>query len=172
MQLTQPAPASTFAATLQGFRQATGLSQRALAKRCGLTPAYLSLLEAGRRAPERSAVQRLADALELRESDRATLLVSAGYAPPHGLPEAQAGALAEVETLLQEPGFTPQQRAQMTALVTAYAQGLAARARAGKPLVSDLAAPWQQRILEALHEKMAEDFESFREAYMRPSFDL
>ena len=60
----------------------------------------------------------------------------------------------------------------MTALVARYAQGLAARARAGKPLVADLAAPWQQRILEAMQEKMAEDFESFRDAYMRPSFDL
>jgi hypothetical protein len=60
----------------------------------------------------------------------------------------------------------------MTALVTAYAEGLATRARAGRPLVSDLAAPWQRQILETLQEKMAEDFESFREAYMRPSFDL
>ena len=172
MQLTQQATAGTFAATLQSFRQAAALSQRGLAKRCGLTPAYLSLLEAARRTPERAAVERIADALDLSENERATLLVSAGYAPAGGLRETQSGPLAEVETLLEEPGFTPQQRAQMTALITAYAQGLAARARGGKPLVSDLAAPWQQRILEALHEKMAEDFESFREAYMRPSFDL
>ncbi len=60
----------------------------------------------------------------------------------------------------------------MTALIVGYAQGLAARARAGKPLVSDMAAPWQQRILEAMQEKMSEDFESFRDSYTRPIFDL
>ena len=172
MQLTTSVLTSSLAATLQGFRQAAGLSQRGLAKRCGLTPAYLSLLESGRRAPERGAVERIADALALSNGDRTTLLISAGYAPTGGMPVGAAGPLAEVETLLGGTDFTPQQRALMTALVTSYAQGLAARARAGKPLVTNLAAPWQQRILEAMQEKMAEDFESFRDAYMRPSFDL
>jgi hypothetical protein len=51
-------------------------------------------------------------------------------------------------------------------------EGLVARVRAGQPLVANLAAPWQQRILEAMQEKMREDFEAFREGYMRPSFDL
>ena len=172
MELTQPRQATAFAALLQRLRQAAGLSQRALAKRCGLTPAYLSLLEAGRRTPERPTVERVAGALDLSEPERVALILSAGYAPAGGMPEAQRGPLADVEALLDDPDFTPQQRALMATLVRAYAEGLAARARAGKPLVSDLAAPWQQRILEALHEKMAEDFESFREAYMRPSFDL
>ena len=172
MQLTRQPAVTTFAATLQRFRQAAGHSQRGLAKRCGLTPAYLSLLESGRRTPERTAVERIADALALNEDDRTALLLSAGYAPSGGMPASPAGPLADVEALLAGPDFTPQQRALMTSLVTSYAQGLAARARAGKPLVADLAAPWQQRILEAMQEKMAENFESFRDAYMRPSFDL
>ncbi len=161
-----------FAGALQRARQDAGLSQRALAKRCGLTPAYLSLLEGGRRMPERPAVERIAVALGLTDEEAARLIVAAGYAPAGGLPTAPAGPLADVEVLLTDASFTPNQRAQMALLVRLYAEGLAARARAGRPLVSDLAAPWQQRILEAMQEKMSEDFESFRDAYMRPSFDL
>ena len=163
---------SSFAATLQRFRTAAALSQRALARASGLTPAYVSLLESSRRMPERPAVERLADALALAEADRAALLLAAGYAPSGGVQGAPAGPLAEVAALLADTTFTPQQRATMATLVAAYAQGLAARVRAGKPLVTDLAAPWQARVLEALQEKMAEDFEAFRDAYMRPSFDL
>lgn len=172
MQLTQQPSVNTFAAALQRLRQGAGLSQRALAKRCGLTPAYLSLLEGGRRMPERGTVERLGTALDLDDVQRADLMVAAGYAPSGGFPGSQPGPLADVEALLTDGAFTPDQRGQMALLVRLYAQGLAARARAGRPLVSDLAAPWQQRILEAMQEKMSEDFESFREAYMRPSFDL
>jgi transcriptional regulator with XRE-family HTH domain len=172
MQLTQQPAVNTFAAALQHARQAAGLSQRALAKRCGLTPAYLSLLEGGRRMPERQTVERLGAALELGDEERARLMIAAGYAPSGGLPAPRAGPLSDVEALLADEDFTPEQRTQMASLVRLYAQGLATRARAGRPLVSDLAAPWQQRVLEAMQEKMAEDFESFREAYMRPSFDL
>ena len=172
MQLTPQPETSSFAATLRRLRETAGLSQRGLAKRCGLTPAYLSLLEAGRRTPERGTVLRLAEALALQETSRAGLLHAAGYAEQGRAGARDPGPLAEVEALLADKDFTPQQRTLMTALVAAYAEGLAARARAGRPLVSDLATPWQQRILETLQEKMAEDFESFREAYLRPSFDL
>jgi len=172
MQLTQQPAVNRFAAALRRFREAAGLSQRGLARHCGLTAAYLSLLEAGRRAPERGAVERIAAALELAERERAELLLAAGYAAGIEPEPARAGPLCDVEGLLGDEVFTPQQRALMTSLVTAYAEGLVARARAGRPLVSDLAAPWQRQILETLQEKMAEDFESFREGFMRPSFDL
>jgi transcriptional regulator with XRE-family HTH domain len=172
MQLTEQPGVDTFAAALAERRRAGGLSQRALAKRCGLTPAYLSLLESGRRMPERPTVLRLAEALELSPEQQAVLLVSAGYAPPFVRSAEPDRPLSDVETLLANPDFSPEQQAHMTLLVRLYAQGLVARARAGKPLVSDLAAPWQQRILEAMQDKMAEDFESFRDAFMRPSYDL
>ena len=172
MQLTRQPAVNTFAATLRRCREAAELSQRGLAKQCGLTPAYLSLLEAGRRMPERGAVERIGAALDLGPREMAELLLYAGYSAGVGAKAALAGPLAAVEALLREAALTPNQRTLMTALITAYAEGLAARARAGRPLVSDLAAPWQQRILETLQEKMAEDFESFRDAYMRPSFDL
>jgi hypothetical protein len=68
--------------------------------------------------------------------------------------------------------MTPAQRSQIAQLVRLYVEGLVARVRAGQPLVTNLAAPWQQRILEAMEEKMNEDFEAFREGFMHPSFDL
>jgi transcriptional regulator with XRE-family HTH domain len=170
MQLTKRA--SGFSVELRRLRAAAGLSQRSLARRCGLTAAYISLLEAGRRTPERAAVERIAAALDPSEADRAALFLAAGFVPTGGPGPAPVGELAEVAILLADPAVTPRQRALMTALVTAYAQGLADRARAGKPLVSDLAAPWQQRILETLQEKMADDFDTFRDTFMRPAFDL
>ena len=172
MQLTQQPAVNTFAEALQRARQEAGLSQRGLAKRCGLTPAYLSLLEGGRRMPERPMVDRVAAALELDEEAGARLMVAAGYAPAAGLPCVHAGPLAEVEALLTDAGMTAGQRAQIAMLVRLYSEGLVARVRAGQPLVANLAAPWQQRVLEAMQEKMSADFEAFREAYMRPSFDL
>ena len=121
--------------------------------------------------PERPAVERIAAALELGDADRAALLLAAGYAPPGGV-AAAAGPLAEAEAVLAAASLTVEQRTAMAALVTTYARGLVARAKAGKPLVADLAAPWQVRILEAMQEKMAEDFESFRDGQMYPTFDL
>jgi transcriptional regulator with XRE-family HTH domain len=172
MQLTSSADVGRFSVELRRLREAAGLSQRSLARRCGLTAAYISLLEGGRRTPDRSAVERIALALDPPDADRAALFIAAGFVPAGGHVPTPAGELGEVAALLADPAFTPRQRTLMTALVMAYAQGLAARARAGKPLVSDLAAPWQQRILETLQEQMADDFESFRDAYTRPAFDL
>ncbi|MFM8978929.1 MAG: helix-turn-helix domain-containing protein, partial [Planctomycetia bacterium] len=56
--------AAPFAEALCAARAAAGLSQADLARRAGLTPAYVSLLESGRRRPPRPpVVERLARAL-------------------------------------------------------------------------------------------------------------
>jgi transcriptional regulator with XRE-family HTH domain len=170
MQLTLRPQAVAFPAALRKVREAAGISQRGLARASGLTPAYISLLEGGRRTPERSAVERLATALRLDEAGQAALLVAAGYAAGGGAPAP--GPLADVEALIAALEFAPEQRALILSLVEQYARGLVLRTRAGRPLVSDLAAPWQQRVLEAMDEKMTEDFNAFRDSYMRPSFDL
>jgi transcriptional regulator with XRE-family HTH domain len=162
---------SNFAVALRRAREAAALSQRALARRCGLTPAYLSLLEGGRRMPERPTVERIAAALGLNDAGRADLLLAAGYAAPAG-GGGHPGPLAEAEALIADPTLAPEQRDTIARLTALYVRGLLARLRAGRPLVSDLAAPWQQRVLEAIDEQMAEDFESFRTASMRPLFDL
>jgi len=172
MQLTQQPGVNDFGATLRGMRERVALSQRGVARRCGLTPAYVSLLEGGRRRPERPTVERLAAALELDAGDRARLVLAAGYAAPVETTAGRAGLLAEAEAVIADADLTAEQRDVLSRLTTVYVQGLAARVRAGRPLVTDLAAPWQQRVLEAMDEKMAEDFATFRESYLRPSFDL
>lgn len=172
MQLSYQPPVSTFATALRRYRTAAALSQRGLARRSGLTPAYLSLLEAGRRMPERPTVERIADALELDAADRAALVLAAGYAPEVPTAERPPQMLAEAEALLADPSLTPAQRDTLACLTVTYVRGLLARLRAGKPLVSDLAAPWQQRILEAIDEQMADDFAAFRAGFMRPTYDL
>ena len=172
MQLTQQPGVSNFGATLRVLRERAALSQRGLARRCGLTPAYVSLLEGGRRMPERPTVERLAEALDLSSEDCGRLLLSAGYAAPVAAVAAPAGPLAVAESVIDDADLTPQQRDVIARLTALYVQGLTARIRAGRPLVSDLAAPWQQRILDVMDEKMADDFAAFRESYLRPSFDL
>lgn len=82
------------------------------------------------------------------------------------------GPLADAESVIGDADLSPEQRDIIARLTALYVQGLTTRLRDGKPLVSDLAAPWQQRILEAMDEKMSEDFATFRESYLRPSFDL
>lgn len=172
MQLTGQPNVSGFALALRAAREAKGISQRALARRCGLTAAYISLLESGRRAPERPAVERIAAALDLDAPAADTLVVAAGYVGANRGGDPLPGPLASLESILADAALTSEQRDTITALLLAYGQGLTARARAGKPLVVDLAAPWQTRILEALQEHMDADFESFRDSYLSRSFDL
>jgi len=162
---------SNFAAELRRLREVAGISQRALARASVLTPAYLSLLEGGRRRPERLTVEKLAQALALSDGESATLLIAAGYAATHTAP-AHTHPPSDLEAILADGAFLPRQRAQIEALLLAYAQRLAARARAGKPLVADLAAPWQTRVLETMQEQIAAEVESFRASFERPVFDL
>lgn len=69
---------SRFGATLRHYRVSAGLSQEALAERAGLSVRGISDLERGARTfPRLETVRMLAEALELDESDRATLLAAA-----------------------------------------------------------------------------------------------
>ncbi len=55
---------------LLAFRTTRGLSQAAVARRAGITPAYLSLLEHRlRRNPTLLTLSRLAEALEVKRGD-------------------------------------------------------------------------------------------------------
>jgi transcriptional regulator with XRE-family HTH domain len=165
-----------FGRLLRDLRVARGVSQRGLARAAGVTSAYVSLIEQGRRGPESGVVRALAGALALSVTDTASLLHAAGYASTVSTTKRdgdQAGnALARLRLVLDDPELTPQQRLSIESLVLIYATGLAARAKDGRPLVSDLAAPWQARVLETLQEKMTEDFEQFRDAYLNRVFEL
>src|SRR6476659_7121709 len=100
VQLTQQPQVNSFSQALRSARGSAGLSQRALARACGLTPAYMSLLEGGRRRPERGTVERIAAALSLDDAGQDRLLLAAGYAPGSALAPAATGALAEVQAVL------------------------------------------------------------------------
>ena len=160
-------------ALVRHLREAQGMSQRALARAAGVTPAYVSLIERGRRAPDRAVVEKLERALSASPADADALLHAAGYATAsRSAPRPPDGATADVDRLLHESGLAPEQRAAVKSLMLIYVRGLIARAKDGRPLVSDLAAPWQIRVLEAVQEKMDEDSEHFREAYLHRVFDL
>jgi transcriptional regulator with XRE-family HTH domain len=74
-----------FGARLRRVREAAGLTQEDLAARAGLSAKGISDLERGaRRRPRPHTVRALADALELSEDERASLLatVPSGATPP------------------------------------------------------------------------------------------
>ena len=62
-------------------RHSHTLAATALSKLAGLDPAYVNLLEHHLRVPSRAIVEKLSTALACSETERALLLVSAGYWP-------------------------------------------------------------------------------------------
>jgi predicted ATPase/DNA-binding XRE family transcriptional regulator len=74
---TNTGPAATFGATLREIREARGLTQEELASRAGLTAKAVSALERGeRKRPYPHTVRSLADALNLSDAERASLLAA------------------------------------------------------------------------------------------------
>ena len=76
------APVSTtstraFGIALKRARRAAHLTQAQLAERAGFSVVYVSMLERGARAPQRTTVALLADALALSPTERAALETAA-----------------------------------------------------------------------------------------------
>ena len=89
-----------FGARLRRFREAAGLTQEELASRAGLSAKAISSLERGaRRRPYPHTVRSLADALELSEDERATLLA----AVPGQAGESPTAQVALLESTLPMP---------------------------------------------------------------------
>jgi tetratricopeptide (TPR) repeat protein/transcriptional regulator with XRE-family HTH domain len=81
--------AGGFRARLRACRQSAGLSQQELAGRSGLSVRAISDLERGRtRWPYPDSLHRLADALDLRDADRAEFIASAGRRLAPAVPSA------------------------------------------------------------------------------------
>lgn len=75
-------PSSAFPILLRRKREATGLSQNALAESAGRDPGTINRLESGKRAPvNRELVEDLALALGLPPEERDELLAAAGHLP-------------------------------------------------------------------------------------------
>src|ERR687889_1342790 len=67
----------SFGTRLRSLRETAGLTQEELAFRAGLSPNAVGLLERGaRRRPQPHTVRSLADALDLSENERASLLTA------------------------------------------------------------------------------------------------
>ena len=126
----------TFGAQVEVERSARGLSKRALALRAGVSPAYATLLEQGRRSPARRVALALGRVLEAapRRDGRpdpgvtARLLAAAGYAPggPNdgvapspdlACPGAQFRAPAALAAALRDPELPPAARDVLDGLV-------------------------------------------------------
>lgn len=72
----------TFGAMLRRHRLSVGLSQNQLARQSGIDPAYVNRLEKhGSNQVSRAVALRLADVLELTESQTDRFLFTAGLAP-------------------------------------------------------------------------------------------
>ena len=68
-----------FGLALKRLREARKISQNRLAEGANVDHSYISRLEAGSRHPTRSAVELIAQALELESSERDALLIAAGF---------------------------------------------------------------------------------------------
>lgn len=73
--------AEAFATTLRYYREHATMSQSRLAAVAGYDHSYVSRLESSSRMPTRDAVLNLAGAMALDDSDRDSLLASAGFMP-------------------------------------------------------------------------------------------
>jgi transcriptional regulator with XRE-family HTH domain len=149
--------AEGFGGLLRSCRRTSGLSQQELAARSGLSTRAISKLECGRTQwPYPDSVGRLADALGLRDTERAEFTAAAqrrlglrtgptrpradrGYVPrllPAPIPAftGRAGESAALSRMLDEPGgtavvtaITGTAGAGKTALAVNWAHGAAAR---------------------------------------------
>jgi transcriptional regulator with XRE-family HTH domain len=70
-------PQATLGAMIRLHRDAKGLTQKALAQRCQLSPVYISQLEKGERTPSLYACQALAAALDCPVQPLAVLVYQA-----------------------------------------------------------------------------------------------
>lgn len=97
--LEKPA-ATTFGKALDAIRGRQGLSQTDLADRAEIDHSMISRCRSGERTPSRETVERLADALDASPTDRARLLITAGYVPQG----YEAEVLAFVQSLAMTRG--------------------------------------------------------------------
>ncbi|MCS7256275.1 MAG: helix-turn-helix transcriptional regulator [Thermomicrobium sp.] len=96
----------TFAHVLAQLRTSRNLSQAKLARLCGVDHSYISRLEHGLRHPSVDFLCRLADVLELSETERTALFTAAGVVAPGvvldelaAIERTLASALARIDAL-------------------------------------------------------------------------
>ncbi len=130
-----------FGMQLKGLREARRVSQSKLAERAEFDHSYVSRLESGARMPTRDAVERLASALLLSQSEEDALLASAGFLPRDVTSLlSDEPALGEVLDLLQDEAVPMEYRDNMRQVLRLLAEQarLAAKNQqaAGAPVVA------------------------------------
>ena len=130
-----------FGMQLKGLREARRVSQSKLAERAEFDHSYVSRLESGARMPTRDAVERLASALLLSQSEEDALLASAGFLPRDVTSLlSDEPALGEVLDLLQDEAVPMEYRDNMQQVLRLLAEQarLAAKNQqaAGAPVVA------------------------------------
>lgn len=108
-EIREPAATSELSGLLKGFRAEAGLSQQALAEKASISVQAVSALERGyRRAPYRTTLERIADALSLPREALETLERSARrergtrhaeQGPAHNLPRCLTSFLGREEVV-------------------------------------------------------------------------
>lgn len=99
--MDQARDAAPFGAMLRRWRGHRGLSQLALSLDAGVSARHLSWLEAGKAAPSRAMVLKLANRLALPLRERNAWLVAAGYAPLYAERALSDPSLAAARALVQ-----------------------------------------------------------------------
>lgn len=74
-------PGYHFGHLMRQYREAAGISQRALAQRVGLDVSYINRLESGDRRPRRRTLLKLASALEIRGQELDAWFIACDLAP-------------------------------------------------------------------------------------------
>ncbi len=113
-----------FGARLKAARERAGLSQNALARLAGLSPATINRLESGERGPSnRTLVEQICDALGLRSPERDELLASAGHNPDvyETVPPSDP-TLVAIARVLADPGLTPEDKEEFRAVLSSLAR--------------------------------------------------
>ena len=115
----QAPESEVFGALLRHYRLAAGLTQEGLAERAGLAARSIPGLEAGEHKPQRSTLQRLADALGLTPEQRRRLEAASGRLassrdtlrraearrPPHNLPVQLTSFVGREQELAEVVGL-------------------------------------------------------------------
>jgi transcriptional regulator with XRE-family HTH domain len=115
-----------FGGLLKTMREGRRVSQSKLAERADFDHSYVSRLESGARMPTRDAVERLATALSLSQTEEDGLLAAAGFLP-RDVSSLLSGepVLGEVLDLLQNDAVPMEYREnirQVLRLLTEQAQ--------------------------------------------------
>lgn len=115
--------AADFPSLLRQFRQQKQLSQAEVAKRAGVSPGYVGLIETGVRGTRPETILRFARALELPDAETEVLLRAAGLLGHRQTLRSLRGGLTTEEVIEMDPRLTSEQKELMRTFYVAITKG-------------------------------------------------